>query len=477
MIAVLPHTSDRQLVAAYRGGDGGAFDAIHGRYSARLERFARKILARSAPGVAEDVVQEAMLRASRALLRDEREIDLKPWLFRLTRNCALDELSRVKGDSVALDDEESHIFLAAPAADEPERAQERRAGVRELLEDIATLPEVQRHALLRRELDGQSHEDIARELGLSAASTKSLVFRARANLVREREARTEDCEAVRMQLLEAADAHRRAKPQTLRHVAKCPACREFRRELKSTSKAIAILDPGIIIGLGVGGGLLNWVWGKGAAVKTAAVTTAGVTAVGVAVIGTQVFGPGDPSPLPVRSPAVPSGQLAVNAPVPAGTAIVRQTLRLPAGTEPRRQAVITCPATMRVADLLPPSGAKLRVAYAPATVIGQSRVARVVLSGPPLPRATTVTVSVLCRRPTEAGSIRAADQRSARTPTHRVQVREQLLLVRPGGAASGSVRRGQPVAVVRTSGSWSRVVTDSGRRGWLPASVLAPIAP
>ena len=117
MIAVLPHTSDAQLVAAYRHGDRSAFDAIHTRYTPRLERFAHKILARSAPGVAEDVVQEAMLRASRALLRDEREIDLKPWLFRLTRNCALDELSRVKTDSVALDDEDSHVFLAAPAVD------------------------------------------------------------------------------------------------------------------------------------------------------------------------------------------------------------------------------------------------------------------------------------------------------------------------------------------------------------------------
>ena len=477
MIAVLPRTSDTQLVAAYRAGDQAAFDAIHERYSARLERFAHKILARSAPGVAEDVVQEAMLRASRALLRDEREIDLKPWLFRLTRNCALDELSRVKTDSVALDDEDSHIFLAAPASSEPEHAQERRAGVRELLEDIATLPEVQRHALLRRELDGQSHEEIASELGLTEGSTKSLVFRARANLLREREARFEDCAEVRMQLIEAADAHRRAKPQTLRHVAKCPACREFRRELKASDRAIAILDPGIVlIGLGAGGGL-KWLVGKGAAAKTTAAVTAGVAVAGVAVLGTQVFGPGDPSPVSVKSPAVPSGQLTVRQPVPSGNAIVRQTLLISAGSGEREQAVLTCPAGLRVADLLPPTGARLRVAYAPSTVVGESRVAQVNLSGPALSADTRVTVSVLCRRATEAGSIRAADQRTATTPTHRVSVREQLLLVSPGGEASGSVRRGQPVAVVRTAGVWSQVVTDSGRRGWLPARVLAPIQP
>jgi RNA polymerase sigma factor (sigma-70 family) len=478
MIAVLPRTADSQLVAAYRAGDRHAFDTIHERYSARLERFAHKILARSAPGVAEDVVQEAMLRASRALLRDDREIDLKPWLFRLTRNCALDELSRVKTGSVALDDEDSHIFVAAPASSEPERAQERRADVRELLEDIATLPEVQRHALLRRELDGQSHEEIASELGLSEGSTKSLVFRARANLIREREARTEDCEQVRMQLLEAADAHRRAKPQTLRHVAKCPACREFRRELKASNRAIAILDPGILlIGLGVGGGALKFLTGKGAAVKTTAAVTAGIAVAGVAVIGTQVFGPGDPSPVSVKSPAVPSGRLAAQQPVPAGTSIVRQTLEISAGSGKSWQSVLTCPAGLRVADLLPPTGAKLRAAYSSSTIVGESRVARIDLTGPALAKPTRVTVSVLCRRPTEAGSIRAADQRSADRPTHRVRVKDELLLVSPGGAASGSVRQGQPVTVVRTSGDWSRVVTDSGRRGWLPARVLAPIRP
>jgi hypothetical protein len=56
-------------------------------------------------------------------------------------------------------------------------------------------------------------------------------------------------------------------------------------------------------------------------------------------------------------------------------------------------------------------------------------------------------------------------------------VRDELLRVRPGGAASGSVREGQPVTVVRTSGEWARVLTDSGRRGWLPKEILAPIRP
>ena len=88
-----------------------------------------------------------------------------------------------------------------------------------------------------------------------------------------------------------------------------------------------------------------------------------------------------------------------------------------------------------------------------------------------------MTVSILCRRPTEAGSIRAADQRTAATPTHRVRVRDELLRVSPDGQARGSVRRGQPVTVVRTSGSWSLVLTDAGTRGWLPSQDLSRLAP
>ena len=86
---------DQQLIAAYRAGDDAAFGRIHERHHAALERYARKVLGRSSEH-AEDVVQEAMLRASRALRRDERHIELRPWLYRLTRNTALDELARVR---------------------------------------------------------------------------------------------------------------------------------------------------------------------------------------------------------------------------------------------------------------------------------------------------------------------------------------------------------------------------------------------
>jgi RNA polymerase sigma factor (sigma-70 family) len=118
-----------------------------------LVRYARRMLGGHA-GVVDDVVQEALLRASRALHRDERRIMLKPWLLRLVRNCCLDELSRVRTDSVELGVADAAGLLV----NDESTLIERRGRVRELLVDLATLPDLQRHALVRRELDGLSHE-------------------------------------------------------------------------------------------------------------------------------------------------------------------------------------------------------------------------------------------------------------------------------------------------------------------------------
>lgn len=291
--------------------------------------------------------------------------------------------------------------------------------------------------------------------------------------MREREARTEDCTLVRDRLLEAADAHRRAPAAALRHVAHCAGCRAFRRDLETQKASLAVLDPGLLLlGFSAAGGLGKALAWKGAAAKAGAAAAGVAVTAGVVVLGTQVFGPGDPAPQAVRSPAVPQGRLAAHAPLPAGTAVVVQRLKIAAGAGARPAALLTCPAGLRVADLLPPRGAALRVAYTGGTTIGVSRTARVALTGPALTRARTVTVSVLCRRPTGAGSLRAADQRSRVRPTHRVIAGETFLRATPGGAVTGAVRRGQPVAVRRARGTWRQVISDAGARGWVPAGAL-----
>jgi RNA polymerase sigma factor (sigma-70 family) len=402
-----PALSDERLIAALRAGDARAFDAIGERYRPRLVRFAKRVLGGQG-GVAEDVVQEALLRAYRALLRDDRPIDLRPWLYRLVRNCCLDELSRVRTDTVDL--AAAGESVAAPIHQEPAVAAERRARLRELLGDIAVLPESQRHALVRREIDGVSHAQLAAELGLSEPAARSLVHRARVGLTKLEVGRGTPCALVREELVLAHDARRRAPARALRHLAACGACRDFRIALRAERRAFALLAPGplVLLGGGVGVGAIKLVGGHGAASKAGAVTAALAT-IGVAggiAAAPEIFQAGDPAPTALRSPALPAAGVARGMALPRGTAVVRRTVALRAGVRAHPDLRLGCPAGLAVADLLSPRGARLDVGYTPDTIIGLSRSAHIRLRSAPLPRDSVATVGILCKRPDAGGSLR-----------------------------------------------------------------------
>ena len=200
---------------------------------------------------------------------------------------------------------------ARPRRREPDAVVESRGNVRDLLGDLAGLPAQQRHALLRREVDGVSHAALADELGVSPQATKNLVHRARTNLVKQRDARSSDCEAVRDDLLEAHDEGRRASAATYRHLATCADCRHFRAGLRATRRAAAILMPMplMVVAVGLLTGKAAAVTAKGAMVKSAATAAAGVAITAGAVgVGVQVFGPGEPAPQSATSRALPCGR-------------------------------------------------------------------------------------------------------------------------------------------------------------------------
>ena len=472
-------STDQQLIARFRAGDDAAFAQIFDRHRPALVRYAEKIL-KSSPGNAEDVVQEAMLRTSLALRRDERHIELKPWLYRVTRNSALDELSRLRTDSVALDDDEAHVQLRAAPSTEPETAVAGRAKIRGVLSDIAHLPETQRHALIRREIDGISHADLADELGTTTQATKNLVLRARTNLVKAEEARSEDCVAVRNDLLEAHDDGRRASASTYRHLAGCKACRHFRSGLKDTRKAAAILLPGplLVIAFGVlTGKAVASTAAKGAAAKAGATAGAGALAtVGVLGVGITTFGPGDPSPQSVSSPALVE-RVEAGGRLPRGTAVVRASVKLAAG-DGERVVAIPCPPGLKVADLLETRGVTLSTEYAQGTVVGASDTARVRLVGPALARPADASVSILCKVPDASGSVVAREPGEARAAAGREVARvtapQAYLHVSPDGPVRGSVRLGQPVTLIgEPRDGFQRVVTDQDVRGWVEVSALA----
>ena len=100
--ATLRLRSDEHLVSLFRGGREDAFDAIHERHRRRLQAAAARAL-RSSGADAEGVVQEAFLRAHRALRADNRPVELKPWLHRVVRNLCIDELRRNRLPTVELE--------------------------------------------------------------------------------------------------------------------------------------------------------------------------------------------------------------------------------------------------------------------------------------------------------------------------------------------------------------------------------------
>jgi RNA polymerase sigma factor (sigma-70 family) len=174
---------DDTLVGLIAAGSDDAFAALDERYRRRLVRFARGFV----PGGqadAEDVVQEAMVRAVRALRNGSRPEAPGAWLHRITRNCALDlTAARRRHPVVELADH------AHPPTEDAEAAVERSLGVRGLVADVGRLPVTQRSALVLRELEGRSYADIADELDVTVPAVKSLLVRARAGLKRARDDR------------------------------------------------------------------------------------------------------------------------------------------------------------------------------------------------------------------------------------------------------------------------------------------------
>jgi RNA polymerase sigma factor (sigma-70 family) len=180
---MLAAMADETLVGLVAAGSDDAFAALDARYRRRLVRFARGFV----PGGtadAEDVVQDAMVRAVRALRNGSRPDAVGAWLHRITRNCALDlTASRRRHPVVELADH------AHPPAEDAQTAVERSLGVRGLVADVGQLPVTQRSALVLRELEGRSYADIADELDTTVPAVKSLLVRARQGLKRARDGR------------------------------------------------------------------------------------------------------------------------------------------------------------------------------------------------------------------------------------------------------------------------------------------------
>jgi len=175
--------TDAELVARLRAGRSEAFDEIVARYETPLTTFARGLM-HGAHHDAEEVVQDALLKALVALRRDDREVLLKPWLYTITRNACLDRLRK----PVRTTDLGPLEPVLSDAAADPHLAVVRRQELSDLVGNLRLLPARQRTALVGHELEGRTHELLAAELGVSVGASKALVCRARQGMAQLRDA-------------------------------------------------------------------------------------------------------------------------------------------------------------------------------------------------------------------------------------------------------------------------------------------------
>lgn len=188
-------TSDTELVALAAQGDGLAFECIMRRHNRLLFRTARSILHSDAE--AEDALQEAYLRAWRALPGFRADARLSTWLVRIVTNEALGRLRRHSAQVIPLDaSTELHDDLRpALMEDDPQGQPEHmamRTQVRQLMEAcIDRLPDAFRTVFMLRAVEELSVEDVAQALQIPEATVRTRYFRAR-SLLREALARDID---------------------------------------------------------------------------------------------------------------------------------------------------------------------------------------------------------------------------------------------------------------------------------------------
>ena len=278
---------DEKLIAMARAGNPGAFETMVDRYQGRLLGFCRQMLGSTED--AEDVLQEVFVNAYRAMLADEREINLRPWLYRIARNRCLNHLRKPSADA----QESMDMVPEVEAASTAEKVHNREE-FRQIIADVNKLPETQRSALLLREMDALSYEEIADAMETTVPSVKSLLVRARISLGEASQARLLTCGEVRVELSEAAEGLRKVSAPVRRHVRECEECADFRSQVRSNEKLLAAMFPvpalfafkGFIASkLGLGGGSAAGSAAAGGAAAGGGAAAAGGAASGIAALG------------------------------------------------------------------------------------------------------------------------------------------------------------------------------------------------
>jgi RNA polymerase sigma factor (sigma-70 family) len=214
-------------------GDQRAIATIFERYRQELYGFCLGLLGE--PQDAQDALQNTMVKVLRALPGEEREISLRPWLYRIAHNEAI-ELRRSRRPTQALDG-----YLADGHSSVMEQA-EQREQLQWLLKDLADLPERQRTVLVMRELSGLDFAEIGAALDTSGGVVRQSLYEARRNLEQMDHGRGMKCQAV-TRVLSGADRRIARRRDIRAHLRDCPDCRRFQDAIDGREGVMSTLPP------------------------------------------------------------------------------------------------------------------------------------------------------------------------------------------------------------------------------------------
>ncbi len=174
---------DQQLVERAQSGDKHAFELLVAKYQRRLGRLISRFVRDAAE--AEDVTQDAFIKAYRALPAFRGDSAFYTWLYRIGINTAKNHLlalGRRAPTSTAFDSEEAEDFEDAALLHEvatPENELMSKQVVAVVNDSLQQLPDDLRVALTLREIEGLSYEEIAAVMNCPVGTVRSRIFRAR----------------------------------------------------------------------------------------------------------------------------------------------------------------------------------------------------------------------------------------------------------------------------------------------------------
>ncbi len=175
-------STDKELVKRVQKGDKGAFDLLVLKYEQKIVNLVMRYV--RDPEQALDITQEAFIKAYRALPRFRGDSAFYTWLYRIAVNTAKNYLAaqRRRPMDVELDmqdPEQYGLHAKLKETDDPEGVNLSRELQETLERAIEALPDDLRTAIILRELDGMSYEEIAQTMDCPVGTVRSRIFRAR----------------------------------------------------------------------------------------------------------------------------------------------------------------------------------------------------------------------------------------------------------------------------------------------------------